>query len=130
MFKKWVETIFDHRISLRERMFRIVTAICMIALIIILPMGRTLINLLILAASLVSISYIVKFSIRKNCINGGATAISVLLLLLFPISFFNCSQSSFSKRPRNSSVRVSPWAFDHSSMIRASASVKERASTR
>lgn len=88
MFKKWVETIFDHRISLRERMFRIVTAICMIALIIILPMGRTLINLLILAASLVSISYIVKFSIRKNCINGGATAISVLLLLLFPISFF------------------------------------------
>ena len=48
MFKKWIETIFNHKISLRERMFRVITGICMIALIIILPMGRKLINLLIL----------------------------------------------------------------------------------
>ncbi len=88
MFKKWIETISDHRISLKERMFRIVTGICMVSLIIILPMGRNFINLLILAASLVCIASIVKFSIRKNCIHGGATAISVLLLLLFPFSFF------------------------------------------
>ena len=88
MFKKWIETIFNHKISLRERMFRVITGICMIALIIILPMGRNLINLLILAASLVCIYFTVKFSIQKDCINGGATAISVLLLLLFPVSFF------------------------------------------
>ena len=69
-------------------MFRVITGICMIALIIILPMGRNLINLLILAASLVCIYFTVKFSIQKDCINGGATAISVLLLLLFPVSFF------------------------------------------
>ena len=64
MLKKWFEIIFDHRIGLRERMFRIVTGICMAALIIILAMGRSLINLLILAVSLVCISMIVKFSIR------------------------------------------------------------------
>ena len=37
MLKKWFDIIYDHRISLRERMFRLVTGICMIALIIILP---------------------------------------------------------------------------------------------
>ena len=56
MFKKWFEIISDHRISLQERMFRVVTSICMIALIIVLPMGRNLMNLVILAASLVCIA--------------------------------------------------------------------------
>lgn len=88
MLKKWFETIFDHRITLRERMFRIVTGICMVALTIILPMGRNLANLLILAASLVCMAAIVKISIQKECINTGATIITILLLLLFPLSFF------------------------------------------
>ena len=88
MLKKWIETIFYHRISLKERIFRVITGICMVALIMILPMGRSLPNLLILAGSLAGIAAIVKFSIQKDCINGGATVISILLLLLFPISFF------------------------------------------
>ena len=88
MLKKWFEIISDHGVSLRERMYRVVTGICMIALICILPLGRNILNLLILAASLVMISVIVKLSIRRQCINCGATAISVLLLLLFPVSFF------------------------------------------
>lgn len=89
MFKKWLELICDHKISLRERMFRVVTGICMITLIFILPMGRNLINLLILAVSLICIGLTVKFSIQKKCINTGATFIAVLLLLLFPVSFFS-----------------------------------------
>lgn len=88
MLKKWFEIISDHRISLRERMYRVVTGICMIALFCILPMGRNFLNLLILAVSLVTIYVIAKISIRRGCVNCGATAISVLLLLLFPISFF------------------------------------------
>ncbi len=87
MFKKWLELIFDHKISLRERMFRVVTGICMVALVFILPMGRSLMNMLILAASLIAITLIVKVSIQKKCINIGATLISVLLLVLFPVSF-------------------------------------------
>ena len=89
MLKKWLEIIFDHKISLQERMFRVVTSICMLALVIILPMGRNLVNLLILAASLVCMAAIVKVSIHKECISAGATAITVLLLLVFPISFFS-----------------------------------------
>ncbi len=89
MIKKWFEIISDHRISLRERMFRVVTGICMVALVFILPMGRNILNLLILAAGLVTISVIVKLSIRKGRINCGATVISLLLLLLFLISFFS-----------------------------------------
>ena len=46
MFKRWIELILDHKVSLKERMFRIVTGVCMIALAIILPMGRSLINVL------------------------------------------------------------------------------------
>ncbi len=88
MLKKWFETIFDHRITLRERLFRIVTGISMVALMIILPMGRNLVNLLILAVSLVCMAAIVKISIQKECINTGATIITILLLLLFPLGFF------------------------------------------
>jgi len=89
VFKKWLELIFDHKISLQERMFRIVTGICMVALMFILPMGRNLVNLLILAVSIVGIWLIVKISIQRKCINCGATLISALLLALFPVSFFS-----------------------------------------
>ena len=88
MLKKWFEIIADHRVSLRERMFRMATSICMVALMIILPMGRTITNLLILAASLVCMAVIMKISIKKESINEGATIITILLLLLFPLSFF------------------------------------------
>ena len=88
MLEKWFEFIFDHKISLRERMFRVVTGICMLALIFIMPMGRSWFNMLLLAASLVTMALVVRFSIKKECINGGATFITVLLLVLFPLSFF------------------------------------------
>ena len=45
VIKKWFAIISDHKISLSERMFRIATAICMIALIFTLPMGRSILNL-------------------------------------------------------------------------------------
>ena len=88
MIKKWFAIIFDHKVSLRERMFRIVTAICMVALIFTLPMGRSVINIVILALSLGIIAAIVRVSIRKRCVQTGATAIVVLLLALFPFTFF------------------------------------------
>ncbi len=88
MIKKWFRIISDHSISLRERMFRIVTGTCMVALVFILPMGRNIWNVLILAASLAAMAAIVKISIQKEQIQRGATAISILLLLLFPVSFF------------------------------------------
>ena len=88
MIKKWFKIISDHKISLRERMFRIVTCTCMVALIFILPMGRNIWNILLLLASLFAMAAIVKVSIQKERIHTGATAISVLLLIVFPISFF------------------------------------------
>ncbi|MCI8385155.1 MAG: DegV family EDD domain-containing protein [Acutalibacter sp.] len=89
MIKKWFAIINDHRISLRDRMFRIVTVTCMAALALILPMGRSIWNILALAVSLAAMGIIVKVSIQKERIQAGATAISVLLLLLFPLSFFS-----------------------------------------
>ncbi len=89
MIKKWFEIVTDHRISLYERMFRIVTGICMIALIFTLPMGGGVLNIALLIASLAAIAVIAKFSIRKGRIQSGATAIAVLLLILFPITFFS-----------------------------------------
>ena len=89
MIKKWFEIITDHRISMRERMFRIVTGICMIAIAFTMPMGRSIWNAAILAVSLVLMGMIVKISIRKRRIHAGATAIAALLLTLFPITFFS-----------------------------------------
>ena len=54
MIKKWFEIIFNHKISLRERMFRLVTGISMIALIFVLLMSRNLLSLFILVVSLIS----------------------------------------------------------------------------
>ena len=88
MIKKWFDIITDHSVSLRERMFRIVTGTCMVALVCILPMGRSIWNFLILAVSLTAMALIVKASIHMKRIRTGATAISVLLLIVFPISFF------------------------------------------
>lgn len=87
--KKWFETIFDHKISLRERMFRIVTGVCMVALLCMSPMGRNVLNWVMPPISLITMAVIVKVSIQKDCIQTGATAISVLLLILFPICFFS-----------------------------------------
>ena len=88
MLKKRFDKIFDPKLSLRERMFRLVTGISMIALVFILLMSRYSVNLYVLAGSLVYMFVALKVSIQKNCINTGATAIAVLLLLLFPVSFF------------------------------------------
>ena len=89
MIKKWFEIVTDHRISLRERMFRIVSSICMIAMIFTLPMGRSALNIALLILGLAAMALIVKFSIRRKRIQTGATAITVLLLTLFPITFFS-----------------------------------------
>ncbi|MCI9367566.1 MAG: DegV family EDD domain-containing protein [Oscillospiraceae bacterium] len=89
MIKKWFEILSDHRISLRERMFRIVTVIFMIALVFTLPMGRYVLNYVLLAISLVAVAIIVKVSIRTENIQAGATAIVVLQLILFPFTFFS-----------------------------------------
>ena len=63
MIKKWLETIFDHKIKLRERMFRVATGVCMIAAVFVLPMGRSIANMLILFASLVFMAVVVKICV-------------------------------------------------------------------
>ena len=61
----------------------------MIAIAFTLPMGRSVWNILLMTTSLVVIAVITKVSIQKKCIHTGATAIAVLLLTLFPITFFS-----------------------------------------
>ncbi len=89
MIRKWFQLINDHRISLRDRMFLLVTLTCMGALLLIMPMGRSIWNILVLVVSLAAMGLIVKISIQKERIQTGATAITILLLLLFPLSFFS-----------------------------------------
>ncbi len=91
MIKKWFDSIFDHKVSLRERLYRISTDGCMIAATFALSMGRSVVNWVVLAASLIFMAAILKFSIQRNCmkcINRGATVIATLILVLFPFSFF------------------------------------------
>ena len=60
----------------------------MVALLFILVLGRITANLFILPASLAFIYIVARISIKKDCINTGATATVILLLLLFPVVFF------------------------------------------
>lgn len=92
MIKKWFDIITDQRITMRERMFRMVTCICMIAVAFTMPMGRNIWNILLLIIALVIMALVVRLSIRKGCVQcvqTGATIITVLLLLLFPVAFFS-----------------------------------------
>ena len=66
VLEKWFQLIFDHKVSLRERMFRVATGISMVAMTLTLIMGRNKVNLMLLAASLILMVVIVKFSIRKE----------------------------------------------------------------
>lgn len=112
MLEKWFEIISNHKISLRERLFRLITSICMIALICTMPMGKSVLNWCLLLVSLVIMAFIVKVSIQKECINTGATAIVVLLLLLFPETFFTAG-GFYSGMPSGScsvsSISALPW---------------------
>ena len=69
VLKKWLDILFDHKTSLRERMFRLVTGICMIALIFILILGRFTANVFIMAGSIAFMYIAMKISIEKECIN-------------------------------------------------------------
>lgn len=92
MIKKWFNIITDQRVTMRERMFRMVTCICMIAVAFTMPMGRNIWNILLLIIALVIMALVVRLSIRKGCfqcVQTGATIITVLLLLLFPVAFFS-----------------------------------------
>jgi len=68
-------------------MFRLTTGISMIALIFILLFSKYPVNLFVLPVSLIFMAVVERVSIQKGRINTGATAIAVLLLLLFPVSF-------------------------------------------
>lgn len=88
VYKKWLETIFNHKIGIRERMFRVITAISMVALMFILLIGFHLSNIIILVISLVYMGVVVRIGIQKQGINTGATFIVILMLLVFPVSMF------------------------------------------
>ena len=71
----------------------------MIAATFALSMGNSVVNWLILAVGLVIMAAVVKVSIEKECINTGATIIALLILVLFPVSFFR--QAGFTAECRN-----------------------------
>ncbi len=87
--EKWFQFILDHRVGLRERMFCLTTYISIIATSLTLVMGRNVVNLAILAVNLICMIGIMKVSTRTGHINAGATAIAILLFLVFPRSFFS-----------------------------------------
>ena len=89
MIKKWFKIITDHRISLRERMFCLVTGICMVAVLFTLPMGRNIWNTVCIVPALAAMALIMEYSLRKGRIQTGATAIVLLLLTMFPFTFFS-----------------------------------------
>ena len=92
MIKKWLEPILNHHISLQERMFRLLTVIGIVTLFLMLVYGSITgenhVNLLLLTVCIAYAVIVICICIRTHRINTGATLISLLLLIFFPLNFF------------------------------------------
>lgn len=92
MIRKWFEPIVNHDVDIQERMFRLLTGIGVTALILLfvtsLIFGDGIFDHLLLAASIVYVLMVLRISLKKHCVNAGATGIALLMFVLFPSNFF------------------------------------------
>ncbi len=92
MMKKYFKAIMDHTVDLRERMFRLIVGIGIMALTLMLLggliIGENVENMLVLAGCIIYTFVVAAVSISRKCIHTGATLIAILLLILFPVNFF------------------------------------------
>lgn len=92
MIKKYFGRVMDHKVSLQERMFLLISAIGEMALVLMLLCklftGESSANLFALLGYIICVALVGGVCVRKNWINLGATLVAILLLLLLPINFF------------------------------------------
>ena len=92
MIERYFKPIMDHKVDLQERTFRLVTGFTITALILMLMgglvTGENKESLLLLSGCIVLVVIITAASISRQQIHTGATLVTIILLIFFPINFF------------------------------------------
>lgn len=92
-FKNWINDLQDSNIPQRERMYRLMTAIGLVALFIAFAMGlfleSNLVAPLLLLGGWIILFIVVRLTLKYNRISMGIMIIAtILLFIIIPISFF------------------------------------------
>ncbi len=92
MIKRYVSKIMDYGVDLQERMFRLISGIGMIALVLMVVVslisGENIENLIVLFACLAYVILVVSSSLAQKQIERGAVLIALFLLIMCPVNFF------------------------------------------
>lgn len=92
MIKGWLRPILDHNANIRERTFRLLTGIGIVAILLMLICGGIFgdsnLDQAMKAGSIVYMSVVLWLSMKTHRVNTGATWIALLLIVVFPINFF------------------------------------------
>ena len=92
MIKGYIAAILDCELDLQERMFRLISGVGEIALVLMVAIsllsGENIENILVLFACIAYVTVVVWSSLATKRINRGAVLIALFLLVLFPVNFF------------------------------------------
>ena len=92
MIKRYISKIMDYEVDLQERMFRRISGIGIIALVLMVVVslisGENIENLIVLFVCLAYVITVVANSLAKKRIERGAVLIALFLLILCPVNFF------------------------------------------
>ena len=92
MIKRYISKIMDYEVDLQERMFRLISGIGIIALVLMVVVslisGENIENLIVLFVCLAYVITVVANSLAKKRIERGAVLIALFLLILCPVNFF------------------------------------------
>ncbi|MBD5445515.1 MAG: response regulator, partial [Lachnospiraceae bacterium] len=92
MIKRWLKPLLDHNANIRERTFRLLTGIGIVAILLMLIcgviVGDSILDQAMKAGSIVYMSMVLWLSMKTHRVNTGATWITLLLIVVFPINFF------------------------------------------
>lgn len=92
MIKRYVSKIMDYGVDLQERIFRLISGIGMIALVLMVVVslisGENIENLIVLFACLAYVILVVSSSLAQKQIERGAVLIALFLLIMCPVNFF------------------------------------------
>ncbi|MBQ3790882.1 MAG: DegV family EDD domain-containing protein [Lachnospiraceae bacterium] len=85
--KKWISSMFDHRIDIQERTFRLIGSIGLAALLLMLVVSvvirESLPDILSILGAAVILSSIMFLSLYFHRVQFGATVISILMIFFF-----------------------------------------------
>lgn len=92
MIKRWMAPVLDHNVEIHERMFRLLTSITMLVLLLMIfygfLIGERTENQIVAAVCVLYVAVVYILSLKKGRVNGGATFVTLMFFIFLPFNFF------------------------------------------